>query len=104
MRFLVITTGIAIPVIFGYWRYQTTSEPNPVVQGLWIGSLSVFFSLGLWLSVTRIGRRLRYLTLLLILLGTIVHFVFAIYPVIFVPVVLTMEIYAMLSLFRRNSV
>ena len=84
----LVEVGVAVPIIFGYWRYQTTSDPNPLVQGIWIGFLSTFLSLGLWLSVTEFGGRLRYLTLSLIVVGALVHFVFAVYPQFLLPIVL----------------
>lgn len=103
MKFIINGVGLAIPIVFGYWRYRTTSEPNPVADGIWIGFLSTFFSLGLWLSSTELGRKLKYLTLLLILIGALVHIIFSVYPLFFIPIVVSVEIYAACSLFRKTT-
>ncbi len=104
MRPVVIGVGFAIPMFFGYWRYSTTSEPNNIQDGIGWGILSVPFSIGLWLSTTQIGRKFRYVTLALIVIGAFVHIVFSVYPFIFLPIVVFVEIYSIYSLFRKVTI
>lgn len=103
MRFLVISIGIVTPVVSGYWRYSTTSDPNPLLSGIFLGAICVFFSLGLWLSVTKVGRRFKWLTLFLLLIGIPFHIQASSYPFYFLPVFIVAGLYAFYSLFRRQG-
>lgn len=101
MKFLIVGIGILIPIIFGYWRYTTTSETNALRDAVGWGILSIPFSTGLWLSTMQIGRKLKLLTLLVIALGASVHIMFSVYPFFFLLVVVPVEIYAGYSLFKK---
>ncbi len=103
LRILLIGVSVAIPIIFGCWRYRTTSEPSPLADGIWIGFLSSFFSWGLLLSVTEIGKKIKYIVLPLIILGIPVHLLFFSYPFLFLLAVVLSEIYAIYSLFRITA-
>lgn len=102
MRLIVIIVGIVIPVISGYWRYSTTSDPNPLLSGIFFGVICSFFSSGLWLSVTKVGRRFKWFTLFLILIGMPLHIQASSYPFYFLPVFILAEFYALYSLFRKR--
>jgi hypothetical protein len=104
MRFIVIGAGLAVPIFFGYWRYTTTSEANNIRDAIEWGILSVPFSFGLWLSTMQIGKRFRHLTLGLIILSAIVHIIFSVYPFLFLPIVVSVEIYAVYTLFGKVAI
>lgn len=101
MPFFIIFIGILIPIFFGIWRYETTSEPNRLRDAISCAVLSTPFSLGLWLSVTKLGRKIRYITLILVVMGALVHFIFPVYPLVFIPIVMAVEVYASYLLFRK---
>ena len=104
MKILTVAVGIVIPIIFGFWRYQTTSEPNPLFDAVGWGIISVPFSFGLWLSVSSLGKKLKYLTLLLILLGAPLHLMFSDHlHILFTPFVGILEIYAAITVIRRKD-
>ena len=93
-----------IPIGVGYWRYQTQSDApywGDFVLGL---ALSSVFSLGLFLSTTKLGRKVRWVSLVLIFISAFPHFGFVGYygDTVFAVVVLT-ELYAAYLLFRENS-
>lgn len=104
MRFVVIGVGIAYPIFFAYWRFHDTSEPNRFRQAMmsyvWITPLSV----GLWLSLTKFGRKLKYILLPIIILSGSVHILFPVYPSICSLIVIMAELYAIYSIFKKVSV
>ena len=104
MNVLVISIGIAVPIVSGYWRYKTTSDPNPLLSGIFFGVICTFFSLGLWFSVTKIGSRFKWMTLLLLLVGIPLHVQASSYPFYFLPVFIVAELYAIYLLFRKDRV
>lgn len=103
MQVIVVGVGLAIPVVFAYWRYRTSSEPNPIQDALGWGILSTPFSGGLWLSLTKIGRKFKWITLLLLLVAAPIHIQISLYPFFFFPVFLLAEIYAIYFLFRKAT-
>lgn len=104
MKALTVAVGLIVPLLFGFWRYQTTSETHPLFDAVGWGILSVPFSFGLWLSVSSLGKRLRYLTLLLILLGAPLHLMFSDrLHFLFTPLVGIVEIYAAFTVIRRRD-
>lgn len=104
MNALTIAVGIIIPLIFGFWRYETTSEPHRLFDAVGWGVLSVPFSFGLWLSVSSLGKKVRYSTLLLILIGAPLHLIFSDYlHFLFTPLVGFVEIYAAFNVIRRRD-
>jgi hypothetical protein len=104
MRFLVVSIGVVIPVVSGYWRYSMTSDPDPLLSGIFFGVICTFFSLGLWLSVTKFGQRFKWMTLFLLLIGVPLHIQDSSYPFYFLPVFVLAEFYALYSLFRKMPV
>lgn len=102
MKFFVICVGAAIPFAVGYWRYVTNSEPT-LSDAIGWGFLSALFSSGLWLGVTQFGKRFRYLSLALIVLCSLVHIVFVVYPLFFLPLLLIANSYAIYSLFCNGA-
>lgn len=100
LKFFVIGVGIGVPVVFGYWRYTTSSEANILRDAIGWGILSLPLSLGLFLSVTEIGRRLRYLSLSFVFLGALVHLIFSVYPIFFLPVVALAYLIAVYFIFK----
>lgn len=103
LKFVVVGVGILIPIIFGYWRYRTTSEPNMFRDAIGWGFLSIPFSSGLWLSTTRIGKRHRCFSFIFIFLCALVHIIFAVYPLFFLPIVVFTYVYAIYSLFEKAA-
>ncbi len=103
LTLLTVGVGICIPIIYGIWRFRTTSDPHPIASGLFLGVLCTFFSLGLWLSVTSFGRKYKYVVLSLIVLGIPVHLLFFSYPLWFLVIVVFAEIYSIYSVFRETK-
>ncbi len=104
MRFLVFLTAVMIPIGVGYWRYKTLSD-SPYWGDFALGlTLSSVFSGGLLLSLTKLGRRFKWVTLAFIVISAFLHFGFVGYygDAIFTLVVLT-ELYAVFSLFRGKA-
>ncbi len=102
MKILVIGLGFVIPIIFSYWQYQNRYEPTTLFDATVWAITGTPFSCGLWMSVSRLGRRLKYLTLLMLLIGMPFHIMFSIYPVFFLVIVVIIEIYAVYLLFKKD--
>ena len=100
-KFMVVVVGVLIPIFFGYWRYETTSEVSKLRDAIGCAVMSMPFNLGLWLSVTAIGRKIRYISLAIVICGSLVHLTFQIYPLFFLPIIIATELFAIYFLFRK---
>lgn len=100
MMVLVLVLAISIPIVIGHWRYETQSD-SPGLRDFIDGViLSAPFSVGLWLSTTKVGKRFKWITLLLIIPSAVIHGVFFEH---LWPVVLFIEGYAIYSLFYKEN-
>lgn len=101
LRIFVIAFAIVTPIHFGYWRYLETSNRNKIADGILWCLLSGPFSLGLILSLTQIGRKIRYITLFILTVGFLAHLIFVIFPLVFIPLLLVANSYAVYALCRK---
>lgn len=101
LRIFVIAFAILTPIHFGYWRYLDTSNQHKIADGITWCLLSAPFSLGLVLSLTQIGKKIRYLTLFILMVGFLAHFIFVIFPLVFIPLLLIANSYAVYALCRK---
>jgi hypothetical protein len=105
MKYLIRVLAILMILIIGHWRYHDASPPPEGWRNFVNGMIFAFpFSIGLWLSSFRFGKKHKIITLILMLPSVFIHWMFA-HEIsnLFPYVVVLIECYAAYALFLKRK-